>query len=232
MRILLLNYEFPPVGGGAATASSEIARHLAASGVEVAVLTSHVKGLVPREMRDGFEIHRVPVMRHRLDYCSFPEMGAFVVGAALPALQLASKFRPDVMHVFFGLPTGPVGLLVNRLKGVPYLLSLRGDDVPGRQEGALALGHRLVRPLIRRVWSRAGMLVVNGEALRLRAQRVLPGRNVEVVPNGIDLEMFSPAGRAPDRRKVRVLYVGRLHKQKGLQYLLQGISMLDPEVRE
>src|SRR5947209_11311655 len=156
MRILLLNYEFPPVGGGAATASAQIAGHLARRGVEVAVLTSHFKGLARKERRDGYTIYRVNARRRRLDYCSFPEMGAFAAGAALPALRLAASFRPDVMHVYFGMPTGPVGLLVNRLKGVPYLLSLRGDDVPGRQAGVLALAHRLAGPITRRVWSRAG----------------------------------------------------------------------------
>ena len=69
MRILLLNYEFAPLGGGAATASSQIARHMAARGVEVAVLTSHFKGLARKERRDGYTIYRVPVMRRNIDRC-------------------------------------------------------------------------------------------------------------------------------------------------------------------
>src|SRR5205823_13279396 len=125
MRILLLNYEFPPLGGGAATAASQIARNLAKRGGEVVVLTSHFKGLAHKERRDGYTIYRVNAMRRHIDRCSMPEMGGYILGSALPALRLASSFRPDLMHVFFGMPTGPVGLLVSKLKHIPYLLSLR-----------------------------------------------------------------------------------------------------------
>ncbi|MBF6612636.1 MAG: glycosyltransferase family 4 protein [Chloroflexi bacterium] len=230
IRILLLNYEFPPLGGGAATASAEIARHLVRRGVEVAVLTSHFKGLPRKEERDGYTIYRVPAMRRNIDRCSVPEMAAYIAGAALPALRLASSFKPDLMHVFFGMPTGPVGLLVNQLKGIPYLLSLRGDDVPGRQEGSLALAHRTMKPLTKQVWSRASKLVVNGEGLLKRAKATLPGASIELVPNGIDLDVFQPGDKAvteqSDRSTVRLLFVGRLHSQKGLSHLLQALAHL------
>ena len=61
MRILLLNYEFPPLGGGAATASAQIARHLAGRGVEVAVLTSHFRGL--ERVVEARWVHNLPGAR-------------------------------------------------------------------------------------------------------------------------------------------------------------------------
>src|SRR4051794_30219095 len=161
MRILLLNYEFPPVGGGAATASAQIAAHMVRQGAEVAVLTSHLKGLAHTEQRDGYTIHRVPAFRQHIDRCSVPEMGAYVVSAVIPALRLASSFKPDLMHVFFGVPTGAVGLTVNRLKGIPYLLSLRGGDVPGFMGKELARMHALTMPLTKQVWGHASAIVAN-----------------------------------------------------------------------
>ena len=119
VRILLLNYEFPPLGGGAATASAQIARHLAGRGVEVAVLTSHFQGLDDVEQRDGYTIYRVPAMRSKIDRCSVPEMGAYVAGAVCLLCGWQRHFRPDLMHVFFGMPTGPVGLMLHKLKGIP-----------------------------------------------------------------------------------------------------------------
>lgn len=233
MRILLLNYEFPPVGGGAATAASHIAAQLARRGVEVAVLTSHFEGLQRRERIDGYTVHRVPVARRRLDRCSPWEMGAFMLGAAVPALRLARAFRPDLMHVYFGMPTGPVGLLIQQLEGVPYLLSLRGGDVPGFLGAELALLHRLALPLTRLTWSRAAALVVNGQGLRLLAAHTAPGRRIEVIPNGIDLEAFRPMeGNADADGRIRLLFVGRLVRQKGLPYLLRSLALLDPALRE
>jgi len=231
MRILLLNYEFPPVGGGAATASAQIARHLARRGVQVVVLTSHFRGLPRREPRDGYLVYRVPAGRRHIDRCSVPEMGAYMLGAAGPALRLARAFRPDLMHVFFGMPTGPVGLLVNRVLGVPYLLSLRGGDVPGFMADELARMHQLTMPLTRRIWARAGALVANSPRLHQLALSVVPERTVELVPNGVDLEMFRPAAPRPEGASVRLLFVGRLVRQKGLVYLLQSLAQLDPAIR-
>jgi glycosyltransferase involved in cell wall biosynthesis len=137
------------------------------------------------------------------------------------------------MHVFFGMPTGPAGLLVNRVLGVPYLLSLRGGDVPGFMADELAGMHQLTMPLTRRIWGRAGALVANSLRLHELATRVVPDRTVELVPNGVDLEWFRPPDTAsrPDGAPVRLLFVGRLVRQKGLVYLLQSLAQLDPAVR-
>ncbi len=229
MRILLLNYEFPPIGGGAATASAHIAHHLAQRGVEVAVLTSHWRGLARREVRDGYTIHRARTLRSRADRCSLPEMGAFILGSALPALNLVNRFKPDLLHVYFGMPTGLVGLMVHLLARTPYLLSLRGGDVPGFLGGELALAHRLTLPLTRTIWSHAGKLVVNSRGLHQLATRTLTSREIEIIPNGVDLQSFQPGLRSTEGEgKVRLLFVGRLVRQKGLIYLLQGLARLDP----
>ncbi len=197
------------------------------------MLTSHFADLERREERNGYTIHRVPTLRRRLDRCSVPEMAAFELGAIVPALRLARAFRPDLMHVYFGMPTGPVALLVNRLTGIPYLLSLRGGDVPGFMGDELALLHRLTLPLTRAVWSAADRIVVNGEGLRDLAARTLRGRRIDVIPNGVDIQTFCP-GEASARRngEVRLLFAGRMARQKGLPDLLQALAPLEPPVLE
>src|SRR5207302_5533533 len=93
----------------------------------------------------------------------------------------------------------------------------------------------------RQIWSKASALVVNGEGLRLRAERTLPGKTIEVVPNGVDVELFRPKAGFPaparervpaDDSRVRLLFVGRLHRQKGLSHLLQAVSRLNPDLME
>ncbi|MBK5188599.1 MAG: hypothetical protein JJD97_10140, partial [Gemmatimonadaceae bacterium] len=51
LRVLLLNYEFPPLGGGAGIASAALAERLASRGVVVDVVTSR-----PRDARDAERI--------------------------------------------------------------------------------------------------------------------------------------------------------------------------------
>ena len=47
MRILLLNYEFPPLGGGAATASAQIADLSAPQQLDCSTLPYGVKKIFP-----------------------------------------------------------------------------------------------------------------------------------------------------------------------------------------
>ena len=200
--------------------------------MEVVVLTSLFKGLPHRERKDGYTIYRVPAMRRTIDRCTPPEMGAYVAGAVLPALRLASTSRPPDARSFSGVPTGAVGLAVNRIKGIPYLLSLRGGDVPGFLGKELEKLHSFTMPLTRQVWGRAGAIVANSEGLCELAERTVPDRKIEIVPNGVDLEAFRPTEKARAAEgKVRLLFVGRLANQKGLDYLVQALAQLPEQDR-
>ena len=69
MRILLLNYEFPPMGGGAGRATYNIAKEFSKDGDDVHVLTSKYKDEKSIEILDGIKIHRVKSMRKSIHDC-------------------------------------------------------------------------------------------------------------------------------------------------------------------
>src|SRR5437773_2237751 len=108
MRILVLNYEFPPIGGGGGRASEELCRAFAKRGHEVRVQTSHFGNLPQREQRDGYTIFRARGWRQRADGASVAEMGAFIVSSILPTIRQIRSWHPDVIHVHFAVPTGVV----------------------------------------------------------------------------------------------------------------------------
>ena len=131
MNILIINYEFPPIGGGGGIATYYIARELVRKGHAVSVLTSHFRELRWRETLEDIEIFRAPVLRKRRDYCSVFEMASFILTSLpmLVALLLTRNF--DLIHIFFGVPSGPLGYVAKKLFGIPYLIRMGGGDVPG-----------------------------------------------------------------------------------------------------
>jgi glycosyltransferase involved in cell wall biosynthesis len=226
VRLLLVNYELPPIGAGAGNATAQIARHLAAAGDDVRVLTSAFHGLPRREVREGYGVWRVPAVRRRVERCSPAEMVTFVLGGLPAAVALARGWRPDAACAFFGLPSGPLTLALDRIFGIPYMVSLRGGDVPGFLTQDLAAFHRLTRSMILTIWRHSRGLIANSAGLALLARQAWPGAPVDVVPNGVDTDCFGPPmDRVRPANPLRVLCVGRLVRQKAFGSVLEAVAM-------
>lgn len=230
MRILIINYEFPPLGGGAGNASYHIAKSLVRLGHDVAVLTSGFRGLAREEVRDGFAVHRVPVVRRHQDHCSPPEMLTFILSGCYHAPRIVREFKPDVAFAFMTIPSGPVAWRLKKTKRLPYLVLLRGGDVPGFLPEQLATYHKLTRPLIHKIWRESLKPVANSEGLKQLAQQSAPQMDIAVIPNGIDTEKYCPSLNGAVRSRVRLLFVGRLSVQKDLPTLLHALARTPPEV--
>ncbi len=221
MNVLLVNYEYPPVGGGAATATQAIARALVTLGHTPHVLTSAFQNLQGTTQEEGVHVHRIPARRTRAEACSLLEMASFVASAAPRISRLVRRQRIDGCIAFFSFPCGPLALLA----GCPYIVSLRGGDVPGT-EASLDRFHRVLRPLRRFVLRRARSVVANSPGLAALSQKADPVP-VQVIPNGVDTDFFyPPAHRAPGPRPFRWLFIGRFQPQKNLAWLLRQMAVV------
>lgn len=226
MRLLLVNYEYPPIGAGAATASQAIARKLVTLGHEVTILTGSFPDL-PREANEaGITVRRVTCLRRNADRSNVLEMFNFTLSSlfALPAVR--ARYRPEALIVFFSLPSGPVGAAAYFFYDIPYLVSLRGGDVPGLTPEVNWI-HKLLSPLRRLVLRNAVAVVANSQGLRELSEAADPVA-VQVIPNGVDVDFFRPAPEswATARERFRILFVGRFQAQKNLKFLLDQLALL------
>ena len=81
MNILVLNYEFPPIGGGASPVSRDLAVELVKQGNKVTVVTMAFKGLLNKENVDGIEVHRVKCIRSKAFVCHPWEQLSYLISA-------------------------------------------------------------------------------------------------------------------------------------------------------
>ncbi|MDP1990460.1 MAG: glycosyltransferase family 4 protein, partial [Syntrophales bacterium] len=226
MHILLINYEYPPIGGGAATATAAIAGHLTSLGHAVTVLTSRFRNL-KGEVREGdVRVVRCPAIRKKPDRSGILEMFLFLVSAGLMLGSVIRKYRIEASIVFFSFPCGPLGLWGLKRGNVPYVISLRGGDVPGN-EAALDLLHRLLTPLRRLIFKRSVAVVANSPGLKEMSERADPAQ-VQVIPNGVDTDFFYPSDILNDKRHrpFAFLFVGRFQIAKNLFYLFDHVASL------
>lgn len=224
MKILLVNSEYPPIGGGAGNASAHLAQALASLGDEVTVLTVRFGALPIEEQQGSVRVVRVPGLRRRADRSGAVEQASFMLAGAVGARRLLRRWRPDVTLAFFGVPGGVVALHLRLALGIPYVVSLRGGDVPGFRPYDFALYHRLMAPAIRRVWHNAQAVVANSQGLRQLASAFDSRVPIDIVPNGVDLARFAVPKR--DWDPARMLFVGRVVYQKGLDLLLEALAGL------
>ncbi len=224
MRILVINSEFPPIGGGAGNASLNISECMAAAGHEVTVLTSNFKGMPGLDKQGGVRIVRASAIRKRIDRSNAFEQVTFILGGSLSALKIAIRRKPDVVLAFFGMPSGAIALALKLFFNIPYIVSLRGGDVPGFRPYDFAVYHKIISPFLRLVWRSAGAVVANSSGLRAMGEEFEPNVPIKVIPNGVDAEVYSPGDR--DWELPRLLFVGRVVYQKGIDILLQALGNL------
>jgi glycosyltransferase involved in cell wall biosynthesis len=166
------------------------------------------------------------VLRQRQEYCSTFEMGTFLLSGLWHSLFRAREFKPDVVHIFFGIPDGPIGWTLKRVYGLPYLISLRGADVPSEEVKRFATHYQFLRPFIRWLWHDADALVAVSNGLRSYAVETAPQLPIEVIPNAIELSLFTPPRQRQHDGPVRLLFVGRLNAFKNAEMLIEAASRL------
>jgi glycosyltransferase involved in cell wall biosynthesis len=225
MKILTLNHEFPPVGGGAAPMSLQLAKQFVAMGHHVDVITMRWQNLPDKEIIDGVTVYRTWAIRKRPDFCRTREMATYLPGAVGKAYRLARQNRYDVIHTHFIIPGSPLGWLIHRLCKIPQLVTCHGSDVPGYNPDRFKLAHTLIKPAWRFLATHADALVCPSESLKRLMLKHIPNLNVSVIPNGIDINKFSPAAD----RKNNILMCSRMLPRKGFQYLIEAAKDLPPD---
>jgi len=228
MRILIINSEYPPVGGGAGNASEHLAKKFAELNQEVTVLTTNFNQLPVDAIDNGVRIRRIRAIRRNQFRSGAAEQSVFMLVGSLGTYSLIRESRPDIILAFFGVPSGAIAWLTKWKSGIPYVVSLRGGDVPGFRPYDFAVYHRLISPLLRRVWQKAGAVVANSHGLGKMAENFNDQVRIKIIPNGVDVHRFTlPSAR--DWDKSQMLFVGRLVYQKGLDILVRALSELKSE---
>lgn len=223
MKILTLTHEYPPIGGGGGRVAQSLAEGLVARGHQVQVLTSGLAGLSSDETRSGVQIKRLNVARKDAFRASFLSMGLYVLRAVWHGLLLIHRERPDCIHVHFAVPAGAAAWLLNRLTGVPYVLTVHMGDIPGGVPSKTEGWFRWILPLTPPIWRAAARVVsVSSHGKRLAA-RHYPDVPVMVIPNGVDVT-FIPKSRRHD--PPRLAFVGRFMVEKNPLGFAEALALV------
>jgi len=224
MRVLVLNHEYPPVGGGGGQAAQDIAKELTRRGDEITVLTAHLKGLPRDEVVNNIRILRLPSLRKHPYQAGFLTMGIYIITAVWAGFYLIHRWHPDIIHVHFAVPAGAAAWVLSRLTGIPYVLTAHLGDIPGGVPEKTKKWFRWVFPFTIPIWRGAARIVTVSEYTCSLIRLHYPVNPV-VIPNGIDMEMVKHDSLQVHHPPV-VIFAGRFMPQKNLVELVEILALV------
>ncbi len=235
IKVLFFNYEYPPLGGGAGNATAYILREFSKNPeLKLDLITSSINEKYHLEkIGDNINIHRLPIGKNKnnLHFQSQKELLVYTWRAYFFARKLSRKNNYDLTHSFFTVPCGPLSLLLWRRKKIPYIISLRGSDVPGYSE-RFSFIYKVLTPLIKYIWKKSRAVVANSLEFKKLAKKVSPQQEISVITNGIDGKEFSVKTfieyENDDRRrqKFKVICGSRVTPRKGFRFIVGAINLL------
>jgi len=229
MRILHVYHIYPAIMGGVSTAVYQITKTLSKRGHEVDVLTTNAyfNGERRFENEKGINVYRFMLFSERLSKQNI----------VMPNMEFVSWVKKMIrrydcihLHGYRNL----YNIIIHhyaRKYGVPYILQARGSLPRIITKRRLKwvydifVGYRLLRDASKVI------ALTQTEAQQYRDMGV-PEEKIAIIPNGIDLSEYTnlPPKRSfrkkfyvDDDKKI-VLYLGRIHKIKGLDILVRAYA--------
>lgn len=202
--------------GGVQVHVGQLAGVLSERGHEVLVLAPALRPLRETGVAIVGRALRIPYQGTVAPICPSP--------LSVPRIARALRsFRPDVVHAHEPLAPS-TGMFATLRSPAPVVATFHAYA-----ERSLLLD--VAVPLLRPVWRRLAVRVAVSEAAAEFVTGRLGIRNdVRVVPNGVDVDLFAKAepraGLPPGRR---ILWVGRLDRQKGFPVAVRAFAELAGE---
>lgn len=217
LRIGMVAARALPFMGGIETHVHEVSRRLAASGVDVTVLTTDTTGELPgAETITGYRVRRWPAYPRSRDYYLAP---------GLIRHLLAAGGDYDVVHVQ-GIHTlvAPAALAAVRRTGTPSVLTFHtGGHSSGLREMVRPLQFKLLGPLLK---STAALVAVCDYERRKFSQMLgIPAESIRMIRNGSEPLPVDPTAPRIDGSPLLVS-VGRLEEYKGHHRVLQAMPLI------
>jgi len=241
LRILHVLDHSLPLHSGYAFRTLAILREQRARGWETVQLTSPKQGAASarEETVDGWTFHRTPVASAITRTSSPSSLLRQMAATARRIAELVREHAPHVIHAHSPILDAFPALWAGRRAGIPVVYEVRAlwEDAATDHGTATEGGarYRLSRWLETIAVRRADHVTTICEGLRNEiASRGVPAERISVVPNAVDVEMFTMQG-TPDGELRRALgleaktvlgFAGSFYGYEGLDLLLDAFAHL------
>ncbi len=233
IRILILNYEYPPLGGGAGVVSRYHAEGLSKKGYKTTVLTAWYKGEEEIYEKDNLKIIKLKSKR-KYTYKSTPdEWISWIFTAKKFLSDYLQKYKFDYCFAHFALPSGEVAKFINKKFNIPFAIISHGQDIPWFFPKQMFKYHLITYFWIKQICNRADKLILLTDAMKKNADRFMKKskhKNI-IIPNGCQIDTFA-SDYSKKNKKFKILFIGRLVAQKDPFTFLKAIKFAKETIND
>jgi glycosyltransferase involved in cell wall biosynthesis len=155
-----------------------------------------------------------------------PTAGTFLFARVLPTVRrLHEAGAIDLIHAHAPLPCGHAAMLLNRVLGLPYVVTVHGLDAFSLNQASGWAGEWCSK-ITRTVYQSAKSVICISEHVRQRVLAGAAGCTTTLVYNGADPKIFSPDPNGQSSANLTVLSIGNLIPIKGHEVLIRAVAMI------
>lgn len=231
-HVVLASRVFTPEAVAAAFRNEALVRALEETGAEVTVLTTRPPRGVVGEDRVR-SVSRFPVKRdHQQQVRGYLSYMSFDVPLAL---RLLLRRRPDVIVAEPPPTTGIVATVLGVLRGVPTVFYAADvwSDATESVQGVPAPVRAAVRWMETTTWKRAARVLTISTGVDDRVAALIGRRpSLRMVGNGIDTDVFTPEGPAPEEETEQgpyFVYGGTVSEWQGADVFVEAFARVRAE---
>jgi len=228
MKILVLNYEYPPLGGGAGVITQHISEGLAKRGHHITVVTTWFKNTPEIEEQQNLKIIRLRSKRKYTYRSGIVEMLSWIRHSKQFLKTYCRENIFDVCLANFALPGGEVALFLKKNFRIPYVVLSHGHDIPWFFAGEMFPYHAATYFRIKNICKNATHIVLLTAEMKRNSDRFAGKGNSHknvIIPNGCDTDFFKP-----DASKIstgfKIIFSGRLVNQKDPLTFIKALKTL------
>jgi len=138
--------------------------------------------------------------------------------------KIRKQFKPDIIHAHVYM-SGFLGIIFGKLYNIPVIITDHAEILEKPDSKKQKLKNIAKMLIARFALSNAQLLLPASKSLRRHIESLGIQNDFKILPNIVDTEIFYPVSKE-HRNIKKILFVGRLHPVKGIEYLLDALGEL------
>jgi phosphatidylinositol alpha-1,6-mannosyltransferase len=228
VRVLQINNEYPPLGGGTATVTHETCKRLYVIGkIRSELVTSNGFGIFQTsdDTASGCIITQLPLQQKCLHHASLIDLIRFTLSSLRYLFNRQKLESFDITLAWCTVPAGFIAFVLCKVYGLPYIVRVSGPDIPGF-ERRYRLIYPILTPILKMIWRSSRCVICKCQEEAERVCKILSDAPIRIIPNGVDIERFYPDVFRSLNQSISILCVARLVERKGQRLAIRALASL------